>query len=77
MKIGAQNNSNMQSSMFAFFFLPELTFLGKFGLKKSNYQFKSKFTTYTNANKQVAIVAFTFSVLNRKYSFFGKFGPKM
>ena len=59
----------MQSSMFAFFFLPEITFLDKFGLKKSNYQFKPKFTTYTNANKQIAIVAFTFSVLNRKYPF--------
>ena len=35
-----------------------------------------KIDTYTNSNMQNSIVIFTFFVFDRKYPFFGKFGPK-
>ena len=50
-------------------FWPEISFLSKFGPKIQNCQFKLKFGTETNSNKQNSMVLFTFSVFNRKYPF--------
>ena len=45
----------------------ETPFLGKFGPKNENCQFKLKFGTKTNLNKQNSMVVFTFSVLDWKH----------
>ena len=50
-------------------FWPEISFLSKFGPKIQNCQFKLKFGTETNSNKQNSMVLFTFSVFNREYPF--------
>ena len=52
-----------------FCFWVEMLFLGKFGPKSQNYQFKLKFATYTNSNMQNSMVMFTFSVFDRKHPF--------
>ena len=52
-------------------------FLGKFGPKIQNYQFKLKFCTYTNSNMQNSMVMFTFPVFDWKILFFGKSGQKI
>ena len=44
-------------------------FLGKFGPKTQNYQFKLKFFTKTSSNMHNSIVIFTFSVFDWKYLF--------
>ena len=46
-----------------------LDFLGKFSLKNQNYQFKLKFGTQNNSNRQNSMVLFTFSVLDAKQPF--------
>ena len=67
----------MQNLVVLFFcFRPETPFLGKFGPKNQNCQFKLKFGTKTNSNMQNSMALFTFSVLDRKYPFLDKFGPK-
>ena len=48
---------------------PEIPFLGKFGPNNQNCQFKLKFGTKTNSNKQNLMVLFTFSIFNKKYPF--------
>ena len=49
-------------------FRPETPFfLGKFGSKNHNYQFKMKFGTEISLNIQNSMVVFTFSVLDWKY----------
>ena len=53
-----------------FCFRPEKPFLGKYGQKNQNYQFKLKFGTKTNLNMRNSMMMFTFS-------FLGKFGPKI
>ena len=52
-----------------FCFWVEMLFLGKFGPKSQNYQFKLKFATYTNSNMQNSMVMFTFSVFDPKHPF--------
>ena len=47
----------------------EIPFLGKFGPKNQNYQFKPKFGTYTNSNMQNSMVMLTFPVFEWKYPF--------
>ena len=47
----------------------ETPFLGKFGTKNQNCQFKLKFGTKTNSNMQNSMALFTFSVLDRKHPF--------
>ena len=49
------------------FFELEIPFLGKFGPKNQNCQFKLKFGTRTNSDMQNSLVMFTFSVLDWKY----------
>ena len=44
-------------------------FLGKFGPKTQNYQFKLKFFTSINSNMQNFMVMFTFSFFDWKYLF--------
>ena len=44
-------------------------FLGKFGPKAQNYQFKLKFCTQANSNLQNSMVMFYFSVFDEKYLF--------
>ena len=48
----------------------ELPFLGKFGPKNQNCQFKLKIGTKTNLNIKNSMVMFTFSVSDWKYVFF-------
>ena len=50
--------------------------LGKFSPKIQNCQFKLIFGTMTNSNLQNSILMFTFSVFDRKYSFWANFIPK-
>ena len=60
----------MQNSMVLFIFFrfrSEFPFLGKFGPKNQNCQFKLKFGTKPNSNMQNSMVVFTFSVLDRKH----------
>ena len=46
------------------FFTTEIPFLGKFGPKNQNYQFKLKFGNSTNSNMQNSIMVFTFSIFD-------------
>ena len=41
----------------------EIPFLGKFGAKNQNYQFKLKFGTYTNSNMHNSVVMFNGDVI--------------
>ena len=50
-----------------FRFGPETHFLGKFGPKNQNCQFKLKFGTYTNSNMQSSLMLFTFSINTKIY----------
>ena len=59
-----------------FYFLLEIPFLGKFGPKTPNCQFKLKFSIQINSNMQNFMVMFTFLAFDWKYIFLGKFGPK-
>ena len=52
-----------------FHFRTEIPFLGKFGSKSQNYQFKLKFGNYTNSNMQISVMMFTFSAFYQKYPF--------
>ena len=47
----------------------EILFLGKFGPKNQNDQFKVKLDTWTYSNMQNSMVMFTFFVFDRKYLF--------
>ena len=59
----------------SFCFWSEIPFLGRFGPKNQNYQFKLKFGTYTNSNMQNSMLMFTFSVLIRN-TLFGQIWSK-
>ena len=50
-----------------FCFRPEKPVLGKSGQKNQNCQFKLKFGTKTNLNKQNSMMMFNFSVFDHKY----------
>ena len=50
--------------------------MGKLVPKNQNCQFKLKFGTSINLNMKNSMALFTFSVLERKYPFSGKFGSK-
>ena len=50
-----------------FLFSTGNTFLGKFGPKNQNCQFKLKFGTKTNLNMQNSMMIFTFSAFDHKY----------
>ena len=41
-----------------------------------NCQFELKFGTFINLNMQNSMMVLTFSIFDRKYLFWGKFGPK-
>ena len=60
-----------------FCFSVEILFLGKFGPKNQNYQFKLKFGTYTNSNMHNSVVIFTFSVFDWKYPFWANLVQKV
>ena len=47
-------------------------FLGKFGPKNQNCQFKLKFGTQTNLNMQDSVIMFVFFVFDQKYPFMRK-----
>ena len=53
----------------------EIEFLGKFGRKTQNCQFKQKFGAQTNSNMQNSIVMSTFSV-SAGNTLLGKYDPK-
>ena len=62
----------MQNSVMLFTFIGfdwKYYFLGKFGQKNKNYQFKLKFGTYASSNMGNSMVIFTFSVFDWKYPF--------
>ena len=61
----------------SFCFRPETHFLGKFGPKNQNCQFKLKFGTYTISNMQNSLVVFIFSVLYGKHSFWADLVQKI
>ena len=50
-------------------FRPKIPFLGKFGPKNQNFQFKLKFGTETNAGMQNSMVVLNSLVFGRKYLF--------
>ena len=52
-----------------FYFKRETPFLGKFGPKAQNCQFKLKFCTFTNSDMQISMRMFTFSVFKGKHLF--------
>ena len=58
-------------SIFTAFFVSDqkCPFLGKFGPKNQNHQFKLKFGTYINSNMQSSMVMLTFSGFDRQYPF--------
>ena len=60
-----------------FFFRLKVTFLGKFGLKNQNSQFKLKFGALTNSYMQISVVEFTFSILEWKYPFWANMIQKI
>ena len=63
--------------LFTFFqFWEDILFLGKFGPKSQNCQFKLKFGTLTNSNIQSLMVVLTFSVFLVEMLFMGKFDLK-
>ena len=64
-----RKSKRLQSLDCLFCFQLEIPFLGKFGPKTQNYQFKLKFCTQTNSNMQNSMVMFTFSVFDWKYLF--------
>ena len=68
-KVYYTKSKRLQSLDCLFCFQLEMPFLGKFGPKTQNYQFKLKFCTQTNSNMQISIVMFTFSVFDLKYLF--------
>ena len=49
-----------------------MPFLGKYGPKNQNCCFKLKLSTLPNLDMQVSMVMFTFSIFDRKYSFWSK-----
>ena len=59
-----------------FFFRLKIPFLGKFGPKNQNYQFKLKFGIYFNSNIQNSMVMFTFCVFDGKYRFWANASKK-
>ena len=60
-----------------FMFSAGNTFLGNFGPKNQNCQFKVKLDTYTNWNMQNSMVMFTFFVFDRKYYFWANLFKKI
>ena len=59
------------------YFQPGAPFLGKFGPKIKNFNFKLKFGSKTNSNMQNSMMMFSFSVLEQKcFSVFGKICSK-
>ena len=59
-----------------FCFRLEIPILGKFCPENQNYQFKLKFSTYTNLNMHNLLVMLTFFCFWPEIPLFGKFGPK-
>ena len=49
-----------------FYFRIQMHFLGKFGPKNQNCEFKIKLRTQTNSNMQISVILFTFSAFGRK-----------
>ena len=60
---------NTSCYLYVVSFRPETPFLGKFGPKNQNCQFKLKFGSKTYLKMQNLMAMFTFSVLNRKHPF--------
>ena len=60
-----------------FCFWVEMLFLGKFGPKSQNYQFKLKFGTYTNSNMKNSMVNVHFSVFDWAYAFWANLVEKI
>ena len=60
-----------------FRFQLEISFLGKFGPKNQNYQFKLEFGTYSNSNMQSSMVMPTFFVFDWKYLFWANLVQKV
>ena len=64
--------------VFTFFcFRQETHFMGKFGSKNQNRQFKLEFGTQTNSNMHNSMVMITVSVLDRKHSFWANLVQKI
>ena len=49
-----------------------MLFLGKYGPKNQKFCFKLKLSTLPYLDMQVSVVMFTFSIFDRKYSFWSK-----
>ena len=76
LKFATQKSKRLQSLDCLFFFRMEIPFLGKFGPKTQNYQFRLKLDTQTNSNMQNSMVMFTSFVLYQKNPFLGKSCPE-
>ena len=65
-------------SIFTVFFVSDqkCPFLGKFGPKCQNCQFKAKFATYSNSNMQNLKEVFTFFCFRSETPFFGQIWSK-
>ena len=59
-----------------FLFRLEIPILGKFGPQNQNYQFKLKFSSWTNSNMQNSVMLFTFFRFQPEIPSLGKFFPK-
>ena len=62
--------------MFTFLFSSGITLVGKFGLKIKNHRFKLRPGTQTNLKMQNSMLVFSFSVLDKKYTF-AKFATRI
>ena len=60
-----------------FCFRSKIPFLGKFGTKNPNCQFKLKFDTLANLNMRTSTVMFSFSFFDWKYPFWTNFVQKI
>ena len=60
-----------------FFLQLEFSFLGKFGPKNQNCQFKLKFGTLTNSNMQNSMVVFYYFCFRPETTFLDKFSPEI
>ena len=61
--------AEINGGVHSFCYRQETPFLGKFGPKTQNCQFKLTFGTWTNSKMRNSMAMFIFYILDRKYSF--------
>ena len=69
-KVQYSKQRSLTQAQVRFFCFPrEIAFLGKFGPKNQNCQFKLKYNTQTNSDIQNSMVTFSFSIFDWEYLF--------